>query len=412
MSIKNLTITGKNLKNKRILLRLDLNEQVDSRGKLLDNFRIQAVLPTIKSLQKAGAQVMIVSHLGRPDGKAAKALSLEPVGKCLAEFLGYKFVATDKDLPDYEINHVVLFTGDIREKSVRNKILESHGKDIILLENIRFYPEEEKNSKVFAKALSELGDVYVDDAFGVVHRNDTSIVGVSDYLPSFAGPLLSKEISALDYLLSPKIKKPFVLVMGGIKITDKAKTLMNLGRRADKILIGGGLANLFLHSQGYDVGHDQIDKESLKYANQILLNLKNKLLLPIDVTVYSAAKKTGSKVIAKKISEIRSNDKIYDIGPKTILEYSKAIAGAGTICWNGPLGYFEKKPYRAGTLAIAKVIGALGKRKAYVLAGGGETVAAIRLAGQFDHFDHVSTGGGAMLEYLAGNELPGIKVLK
>lgn len=412
MSIKNIQKNIKSLKNKRVLLRLDLNEQVDEKGKLLDNFRIRESLPTIKALQDIGAKIVIISHLGRPDGRVVKQLSLEPIAKCLAEFLNYKFVKADDKLPDYGINHVVLFTGDVREKSVREKLVEFSQKDIVLLENIRFYPEEEKGSKVFAKNLSELAEVFVSDAFGVAHRSDSSIVGVASYLPSYAGPLLEKEISALDYLLSPKVKKPFVLIMGGIKIEDKAKTLINLGRRADKILLGGGLANLFLHAKGYDVGHHQLDSTSMKYAKQLLLNFQNKLVFPIDVTVFNPSKKIGSKVQAKQLSEIKSVDKIYDIGPQTILQYSKILESAGTICWNGPLGYFEQKPYRAGTLAIAKVIGGLGKRKAFTLAGGGETVAAIRLAGQLEHFDHVSTGGGAMLEYLAGTKLPAIEVLE
>ncbi len=412
MSIKNIKDNLKSVKNKRILLRLDLNEEVDSKGKLLDDFRIQAVLPTIRSLQSQGAKLVIVSHLGRPDGKPDAKLSLEPIAKCLAHCLNYKFVKTDSKLPEYDVEHVILFTGDIREKDVR-EVLENHtSKDIILLENIRFYPEEEKNSKVFAKQLSELADVFISDAFGVSHRKDSSLVGITEYLPSYAGPLLSKELKAMDYLLSPKVKKPFVLLMGGIKIADKAKTLANLGKRADKILLAGGLANLFLHAQGYDVGHHQIDKESVRYANQLLLNLKSKLVIPKDVVVYSPTKGTGNKIRVKKLSEIVDTDKIYDIGPETILEFSKVLQTAGTVCWNGPLGYFEEKPFRAGTLSISKVIGGIGKRKAYVLAGGGETVASIRLSGQFEHFDHVSTGGGAMLSYLAGDPLPAVEALK
>lgn len=412
MSIKILNDNTKNLKDKRVLLRLDLNEQVDSKGKLLDNFRVRAVLPTILNLRASGAKIIIVAHLGRPDGKSNARLSLEPVAKCLAEFLKYKFAKASDKLPAYDVNHLILFSGDIREKSVRDQLQDLSNKNIIVLENIRFYPEEEKNSKVFAKNLSELADVFVNDAFGVAHRADSSTVGIVDYLPSYAGPLLAKEIKSLDYLLSPKVKKPFVLVMGGIKISDKAKTLMNLGKRADKILVGGGLANLFLYAQGYDVGDQHVDAASTRYAKQLLLNFKSKLVLPTDVTVYSPAKRTGSKVVAKRLADITKTDKIYDIGPETILQFSQLLKKAGTICWNGPLGYFEEKPYRAGTLAVAKVIGGLGRRKAYALAGGGETVAAIRQSAQMEHFDHVSTGGGAMLEYLAGTPLPAIEALK
>lgn len=412
MSIKNIQDNIKSLKNKRILLRLDLNEEVKSDGKLVDDFRIQAILPTIKILQRMGAKIVIVSHLGRPEGKPVQKLSLEPVAKTLASYLDYKFVKTDSRLPEYDVSHLILFTGDIREKQVRESLNDFNAKDIVLLENIRFYPEEEKNSKVFARQLSELADIFVSDAFGVSHRLDSSLVGITEYLPSYAGPLLSKELKAMDYLLSPKVKKPFILLMGGIKISDKAKTLANLGKRADKILLAGGLANLFLHAQGYDVGHHQIDKESVRYANQLLLNLKSKLVIPKDVVVYSPTKTAGNKIQVKKLHEIVESDKIYDIGPETILEFSKVLQTAGTICWNGPLGYFEEKSFRAGTLSISKVIGGIGKRKAYVLAGGGETVASIRLSGQFEHIDHVSTGGGAMLSYLAGEKLPAVEALK
>jgi phosphoglycerate kinase len=200
--------------------------------------------------------------------------------------------------------------------------------------------------------------------------------------------------------------------MGGIKISDKAKTLMTLGKRADQILIGGGLANLFLRAKGYDIGNHQFDKAGYQLSKQLLLNLKHKLVFPDDVIVYSSQKRTGSKILAKNLTEILQTDKVYDIGPKTILTYTKILQNAGTICWNGPMGFFEEKPYRTGTMALAKVIGGVGKRKAYIVAGGGETVAAIRQSGQFDHFDHVSTGGGAMLEYLAGSKLPGIEALK
>lgn len=412
MSIHTIDTDVKKLKNKRVLVRLDLNEQVNSEGKLFDNFRIAAILPTIRLLQGVGAKIVIISHLGRPDGKVNPKLTLEPVAKCLAELLDYKYVKANDKLPDYKINHVILYTGDITEKKNREELRASSVKDIILLENIRFYPEEEKNSKVFARQLADLGDVFLNDAFAVAHRADSSTVGVTQFLPSYAGPLLSKEIKSLDYLLSPKIRKPFVLVIGGIKISDKARTLMNLGKRADKILIGGGLANLFLHAQGYDVGKQQLDLDSIRFAKQILMNLKDRIILPKDVVVLSSTKKHGSNIQSKKIAVVNTNDKIFDIGPETILDYSKILKTAGTICWNGPLGYFEEKPYRAGTMSIAKVIGSVGKRKAFVLAGGGETVAAIRLAGQIEHFDHVSTGGGAMLEYLAESKLPAIEALK
>lgn len=393
-------------------MRLDLNESLDKSGKLLDDFRVKASIPTIKSLVKSGAKIIILSHLGRPEGKPTKSLSLKPVAESLATSLKYKLVTTSDRLPSYGVPHLVFFTGDITKSEVRQQLAEQSGRDIIILENIRFYEGEESNDRKFAKELSELGDIYVNDAFGVCHRAAASTAAITEFLPSYAGPLLAKEISALDVLLSGRAQKPFVLMVGGIKISDKAQTLMNLGRRVDQILIGGGLANLFLHAKGYDVGVKHLDKSSVQLAKQILLNLKNKIVLPTDVTVYSAHKRSGSPITTKLLPKITSTDKVYDIGTETILTYTNILKKAGTVCWNGPMGYFEEKPYRAGTLSLAKVAGAVGRRKAYVVAGGGETVAAIRQSGQFDHYDHISTGGGAMLEYLAGAKLPGIEALK
>ncbi len=412
---ENLKKDPKFLKNKRVLLRVDLNEEVNDKGKLLDNFRIQAILPTVKLLQKSGVKIIIASHLGRPDGKWPKGkemdeFSLHPVADCLSKFLEYKFVETDAKLPTYPISHVVLFKKNLTEPET-HKLLEAQSpQDIVMLENIRFYEGEDSNTEEFSKHLAGLADFYVNDAFSVCHRAAASVVGVTKHLPSFAGPLLEKEIKAMDYILSPAIRKPFILVMGGIKIVDKEKTLRNLGKRADKILLAGGLANLFLSGQGYDIGKNGLDNQSLALAKEMLLNFKAKLVLPSDVAVETI--KTPDKAKAKKITEVVSTDKLYDIGPQTILAFSKILKSAGTICWNGPMGYFEKKPFRAGTMALAKVIGGVGSRSSYAMAGGGETVASIRQAGQMEHFDHVSTGGGAMLEYLAGSKLPGIEALR
>jgi phosphoglycerate kinase len=411
LSIKQIS-SAKDLKNKRIILRLDLNESVDKSGKLLDDFRIKAALPTIQSLLGHGNKLIIISHLGRPDGKRTAELSLEPIAKCLAECLDYKYVKTSEQLPTYAVPHLILFTGDITNQVTRQQLSNQSAHDIVLLENIRFYKQEDKNDLEFAKQLAELGDVYVNDAFSVAHRAESSTEAITELLPSFAGPLLATEISALDPLVTGRVKQPFVLLMGGIKIGDKSRTLMNLGKHADKILLAGGLANLFLHARGYDVGIDQLDKADIGLAKQVMLNFQSKIVLPSDVVTYSSHQRTGSKILVKQLPEIVGSDKIYDIGPQTILEFSRILQTAGTICWNGPLGFFEEKSYRAGTMAIVKVIGGLGNRRAYTVAGGGETVAAIRQAGQFEHFDHVSTGGGAMLEYLAGVKLSGVEALQ
>lgn len=414
MSIESLTNIlkkdAKSLKNKRVLLRLDLNEEISTTGKLLDNFRIQSAIPTIKILRSAGAKIIIVSHLGRPEGKWDTSLSLKPIANCLAEMLDYKYVETDGKLPTYSIPHLVLFKNDITKPESLEFLNDQSAQDIVMLENIRFYEGDDLNSDIFSEQLSKTADLFVNDAFSVCHRAAASVVGVTKYLPSSAGPLLEKEIKALEFMLSNKVATPFVLMMGGIKIADKEQTLRNLGKRADKILLAGGLANLFLKAQGYDVGVDVADKKSLALAKELLLNFKSKLVLPSDVAVKTI--KSPNQAQAKQLSEIVATDKLYDIGPQSILAFSKILKTAGTICWNGPLGYFEDKSFRAGTMAISNVIGGLGKRKAYVLVGGGETVASVRLAGQLEHIDHVSTGGGAMLEFLAGAKLPGIEALR
>ncbi|MEZ4180533.1 MAG: phosphoglycerate kinase [Candidatus Doudnabacteria bacterium] len=396
------------IKNKTVLLRLDLNEPVDSNGKLLDDFRLQSVLPTIQALHKANCKIIIMAHRGRPDGQWQTEFTLEPIAKRLADLLAYKFVATDSKITDYPINHVVFYQGSILESSTKQQIEQCETQNIIVLENIRFYEGEEKNSASFATKLASLADVYVNDAFAVSHRKSSSVVAITEKLPSYAGLLLEREIVHLDKLLGARIKKPFVLMMGGIKISDKAKTLAHLGAKADRILLGGGLANLLFAAQGKEIGKSVYEESSLPLAKQILLNFKEKIVLPVDVV--SGTTQRG-QIVSKPVYQIKASDNIFDIGPKTILEFSQYLKSAGTICWNGPLGFFEKKPFHTGTAALARVIGGVGKRKAYTVAGGGETVAAVRETHQFEHYDHVSTGGGAMLEYLSGKELPGIKAL-
>lgn len=398
------------IEHKTVLLRVDFNEELDEHGKLLDNFRIQSMLPTIEFLRKHHAKIVIMSHCGRPEGKWFSELSLKPMGECLADFLGAKFVETEKEALSYPIDHVIFVKGNIEQEEVRDAVKKAQPKDIVVLENLRFYPGEETNSSQFAQTLASLGEVYINDAFAVSHRKAASIVAITKFLPSFAGPLLEKEIKNLNYVLE-KSKKPFVLLMGGIKISDKAKTLEKLGAQADFILVGGGLANVFFSAQGLEVGESVVETESQKVAWTIMKNFKDKLVLPKDVAVFDTNNPKETAIVKDRY-DIRHTEKICDIGPKTILEYAKILKTAKTICWNGPLGYFEKKPFRTGTMALAKIVGAVSKGKSFGVAGGGETVAAIRQAHQFEYIDHVSTGGGAMLEFLAGDKLPGIEALK
>lgn len=398
------------VKHKTVLLRVDFNEEVDEYGKLLDNFRIQAMLPTIKFLRDNNAKVVIMSHAGRPEGKWVDKYSLKPMAECLAKFLDIKFVETEDSALSYPIDHLVFIKGDVTKQATRDAVQKMQPKDIVMLENLRFYPGEEADDSKFAQDLASMGEVYVDDAFAVTHRKAASIVAITKLLPSFAGPLLEKEIKNLNYVLD-KSQKPFVLMMGGIKISDKAKTLEKLGEKADYILVGGGLANVFFAAQGLEVGMSVVEKESQQTAWQIMKNFKDKLILPKDVAVFDT-ENAQETAIVKDRYDIRATEKICDIGPKTILEYAKILKTAKTICWNGPLGYFEKKPFRTGTMALAKIVGAVSKGKSFAVIGGGETVAAVRQAHQTEYIDHVSTGGGAMLEFLAGQKLPGIEALK
>ncbi len=402
-------ISKSNIKNKTVLLRVDVNVPVEN-GRVADSFRVEQAVESIRLLQKQGNKVILCGHLGRPEGKRDKALSLRPVAGLLAELLGMKFVETEHKVPEYHIPHLIFYTGSILEEKHRKQIADIPAKDLAVLENLRFYGGEEENDPVFAKHLASLGEVYVNDAFGVDHRPAASVVGVAKYLPAFAGLLLEKEIKGLDAVLhSPK--SPFVLMMGGVKISDKVETIMNLGKKADKILLGGGLANLFFHAKGFEIGESKAESKSENVARQLERNFKSKIMLPLDV-VAANKKMDRHSIRSCAPYEVRDNEVILDAGPKTILEFAKQLKVAKTIVWNGPLGHFEKKPFDMATMALARVVGGVAGRKAFAAVGGGETVDAVRLAHQAAHIDHLSTGGGAMLEYLAGKELPGIEALK
>lgn len=396
-------------RGKTVFLRLDLNVPLTNKHSVGDDFRLQASLPTIHYLVKAGAKIIIGSHLGRPKGKD-EDFSLRPVAERLAKLLKYPFISTDIDMKERPFAHLVFYTGDITKHASQKQIAKFFSKDIVVLENLRFYPGEEANDKTFTKILAGLADFYVNDAFAVSHRVASSIVGVPELLPSFCGLNLEQEIKYLSVLLK-KPAKPFVLMMGGIKISDKAKTLQYLGEKAQHILLGGGLANLLLVSRGYSIGASNVEKESLKLAASIDKNFKDKIILPSDLVVATNPQ-NGIGIRTCNLEDVKPKEKIVDFGPKTILNFSTYLKTAKTIVWNGPLGLFEVKPFDTSTMALAKIVGSVGKRKAYTVVGGGETVDAIRESGQENHLDHLSTGGGAMLEFLSGKELPGIKALK
>ena len=270
------------ISGKTVLLRVDVNEGVDLDGQLLDDFRIKAVLPTMELLLGDKNRLIVCGHLGRPKGEWEESHSLRPVAKRLAELLNLKFVETDKTLPDYpSVGHLIFYTGSILQDSAKKNLAKQSPKDIVVLENLRFYPGEEQNDAVLAKKLAALADVYVNDAFSVCHRAQASVVAVAKLLPKYAGLVIEREVKFLSAVLK-NVKKPFVVLMGGIKISEKAATIENLAKHADQILLGGGLANLFLEAQGLEIGHSKVERKELKMANGLLKTLKHKLLLPVQ----------------------------------------------------------------------------------------------------------------------------------
>lgn len=397
------------IKNKTVILRPDLNCPVEN-GKVSDDFRIRESLPTILHLLKNENKLVICGHLGRPKGVWKEEFSFRPVVEHLAEILKLEFFETDFNLPEAKSKKLIFFTGDLRKEKNLGQIKKISNKDVVFLENMRFYPEEEKNDKIFAKNLSSQADVFVLDGFGVVHHPAVSVTGIAEYLPSYCGLLLEKEIKSLDAVLKHS-KKPFVVLAGGVKLTEKVGALENLGKKADVILVGGGVANLMFKNKGFEIGLSKIEEGEDRLAFQIIKNFKHKLFLPVDVVVADE-KISKSSIRVCKPFEVLSSEQILDAGPKTIMEYSKHIKTAKTIVWSGPLGLYEKKPFHHASFALLRLIGGRGKGKAFVVAGGGDTVDCIRQTHQFEHIDHVSTGGGAMLEYLAGEKLAGIEVLK
>lgn len=374
----------KDLKNKRVLLRVDFNVPVKE-GKVKDDSRIVASIPTIKHLLKNGAKVILVSHLGRPDG-VDKKLSLKPVAEKLSELIKKE-----------------VYFSNLTEFEKLTKIPK-----LTLLENIRFFYGEEKNDKQFAKQLASLADIFVLDGFAVAHRDAASVSGVAKYLSTYAGLLLESEIINLNKLVS-KPKKPYVAILGGAKIETKLPVLKSVLKRANYVLLGGGLVNICLWAEGYKVGKSLIDKKFKKEALQ--LTKSKKIIFPIDVVVGDIKGKKYRVVNLDKKNGIKSTEAIFDIGPATIRLYAKYIKSAKTLVWNGALGYFEQKPYDVGTLSIARLVASRSKGKAFGVVGGGETIQTMEMVGMTDDIDFVSTGGGAMLEFLSGKKLPGLKKL-
>ncbi|HTN52212.1 MAG TPA: phosphoglycerate kinase [Anaeromyxobacter sp.] len=388
------TIDQLDLAGKRAFVRVDFNVPLDAAGKVTDDARIRAALPTIRHLVKAKAKVILASHLGRPKGKPEdrQKLTLEPAAERLSELLGQDVILADDCIGD----------------GVRKLAKDLKDGQVLLLENLRFHPEEEKNDETFAKELASLADVWVNDAFGTAHRAHASTAGMARFVRErAAGFLIRKEVEYLGKALGNPAR-PFVAIVGGAKVSDKIKVLENLLAKADAVLIGGAMAYTFLKAQGVAVGRSLVEEDKLELARQILdraASRKVDLLLPVDHVAAAEPKETAQRVVV--------NDRALpeglmglDIGPKTLDRYRQRIAAAKTVFWNGPMGLFEQKPWAEGTFGVAR---AMAESPAVTVVGGGDSAAAVEEAGLVDRMTHVSTGGGASLEFIEGRELPGVK---
>ena len=391
----------KKLKGKKVLVRVDFNVPVKN-GKVLDDFRINATLPTIKYLSQAGAKVILVSHLGRPEGAIDPELKLDVIAGCVSSLLKKK--VNKIDTRDFKFKKEEL-------EDLRDSLDKLRNGQVVILENIRFSPYETKNTGTLARDLASLADIFVFDGFSVAHRDSASVTGVADYLPSYAGLLLEKEIEGLEKILK-RPKKPFVAIMGGVKVETKAPVIKNLLPRVNNILIGGCILNTYLGCLGYGVGMSLVDKKCEAILEK--LAKKRKVILPVDLIVGdNRGRKVRVVKLGKKPHKIcTGHEGIYDIGPESIRLFSKYIKKAQTLVWNGSVGYFEQKPYNVGTLSIARLVASRSKGKAFGVIGGGETLQAMKEAKMGEFVDLISTGGGAMIKYLAGNKLPGIEMLK
>ena len=390
------TIDSTDMAGKRVLVRVDLNVPMKN-GKVTDATRIERAAPTIKELAAKGAKVIVLSHFGRPDGKRVPEMTLRPLVEPLEQALG-KPVGFAEDC-----------IGPLAEEAVRNM----KAGDVLLLENLRFHKEEEKNEAGFIDKLSLLGDVYVNDAFSTAHHAHASTEGLANRLPAVAGRLMQGELEALDKALgSPK--RPVCAIVGGAKVSTKLDLLGNLVGKVDKLIIGGGMANTFMHAQGIKVGKSLCEKDLAATALEILEKAKAAkcaVLLPVDIMAADEFKANAPHVVVD--ADACPDDKmILDVGPKTIALYQKELADCATVVWNGPLGAFEIKPFDTGTMALAQDVARLtAAGKLLSVAGGGDTVAALAAAGVEEKFSYVSTAGGAFLEWMEGKTLPGVAAL-
>ncbi len=389
------TVRDIDLKDKKVIVRCDFNVPLDENGKITDNRRIVGALDTIKYLLEQNAKIILVSHLGRPKGEVKPEFSLKPVAEELSRLLG-------KD---------VKLASDIIGESAKTLTSNMKSGDIVLLENIRFDAREEKNDLEFAKQLASMAEIYVNDAFGTAHRAHSSTAGIAQYLPAVSGFLMEKELNFLGTALENP-KRPFVAILGGAKVSDKIAVIDNLLNKVNSLIIGGAMANTFIKAMGYNVGNSLCETDKIDLANELIekAKLKNiKLILPIDAKIGKEFNKdTESKIV--DINNVPEGWSIFDIGPKTIELYKKELENAKTIVWNGPVGLFEFDQFAIGTNSVAEILASLDN--ATTIIGGGDSAAAVEKSGLADKMTHISTGGGASLEFLEGKKLPGVECLQ
>ena len=389
------TVKDIDLKGKRVLVRCDFNVPLDENGNITDNTRIVAALPTIKYLLENNCSVILCSHLGRPKGEFNEKYSLKPVAKELSRLLEKQ----------------VIMSKDVIGEDTKKKVSELKQGEILLLENVRFHREETDNDPEFSKTLASIAEIYVNDAFGAAHRAHSSTVGVAEYLPAVSGFLIEKELKFLGGALENP-ERPFMAILGGAKVSDKIGVIDSLLEKVDTLMIGGGMAYTFFKAQGYGVGNSICEEDKLDLAKELMEKAKTKgvkLMLPVDTKIGKEFKPdTESKTVSW--TEIPDGWEGFDIGEKTIEMYQEELRKAKTVVWNGPVGLFEFDQFAIGTNAIAKALSEL--TDATTIIGGGDSAAAVKKAGLQDKMTHISTGGGASLEFLEGKKLPGIECLQ
>lgn len=388
------TIRDVDLKGKRVLVRVDFNVPIEE-GRITDDTRITAAMPTLKAiLAQKPRSLVLMSHLGRPKDKPEPQYSLKPVADALSKLVEKPVELVEDPTADSAVDQV-------------NKLPEG---SVVLLENTRFYPGETKNDTDFAKKLARFGDVYVNDAFGSAHRAHSSTEAVARLMPAVAGLLMEKE---LDYLANAleNPKRPLVAILGGAKVSDKIKVIEALLAKADKLLIGGGMANTFFKAQGRKMGKSLVEDSALDMARDLLAKAGGKLILPVDQTIADDFKNDAKTQIVDATQDVPDNWEVLDIGPKTVEQFRNILKDAKTVVWNGPMGVFEMENFAKGTNAVAQILAELTPKGVITIIGGGDSAAAVQQAGLADKMTHISTGGGASLELLEGQALPGVVAL-